>query len=159
MPTPPSAYTVAREILTADVNMSTEAVLQKARARGVVAPADKVRGAISEVRSILRKKAGIPAPTPAAKPAPKLAAKPAPKPVPAAAKTTTAPAPVAAPAAPDLTGVFKNVALVNSIVGLVGNPENAKKVAEAVRACGSVDAFLQHVDLVAGIRPTEPASV
>jgi hypothetical protein len=156
VPTPPSAYTVAREILAADVEMPTEAVLQKARARGVVAPADKVRGAISEVRSALRKKAGIPAP----KPAPKAAAKPAPKPAPAAAKTTTAPvpAPAAAPTAPDLTGVFKNVTLVNKVVGLVGGSANAKQVAEAVRACGSVDAFLQHVDLVAGIRPAEPTA-
>jgi hypothetical protein len=30
--------------------------------------------------------------------------------------------------------------------------DQARQVAEAVRACGGIDAFLQHLDLVAGIR-------
>lgn len=37
------------------------------------------------------------------------------------------------------------------------NSAPARRVAEAVRACGGVDAFLQHLDLVAGIRAPESA--
>lgn len=158
MPTPPSAYTVAREILTANLDMPTDLVLQKLRQRGVVAPEAKLRHVVHETRSTLRKKAGVAAPKPAAaKPKPP-AGKPTPKPAPAAAKSTVAPAPAAAatPAALDLNVVFQNVTLVNAVVGLVGGLDNARKVAEAVRACGSVDLFLQHVDLVAGIRVPDP---
>ena len=50
-----------------------------------------------------------------------------------------------------------NVALVNAVVGTCGGAEQARQVAEAVRACGGVDAFLQHLELVAGIRGPAPA--
>ncbi len=157
MPTPPSAYTIARELLTANLDMPTDLVLQKLRQRGVVAPEAKIRHIVHETRSTLRKKAGVAAPKPtAAKPTPP-AAKPGPKPAPAAAKATVAPAAVPVPpAALDLNVVFQNVTLVNAVVRLVGGPDHARKVAEAVRACGSVDLFLQHVDLVAGIRVPDP---
>lgn len=158
----PSAYTVVREILTADINLSADAVLQKARARGVTDPGAKVRKVIYEVRGTLRKKAGLPATPAAAAPAKPAAAKPAP----AAARTTPAPAPAAAPApvaapeVPDLQSIFANVNLVNKILGLVGSADVAKQVAHAVQACGGVEAFLQHVDLVAGLRTAtaEPAT-
>jgi hypothetical protein len=51
-----------------------------------------------------------------------------------------------------LSGVLANVALVNKAVGAAGGVEQARQVAEAVRSCGGVAAFLQHLDLVAGIR-------
>jgi len=60
------------------------------------------------------------------------------------------PKPTAPPSG--LAAVLANVALVNQVVGLCGGPDQARKVAEAVAACGGVDAFLQHLDLVAGIR-------
>lgn len=55
----------------------------------------------------------------------------------------------------DLTDIFKNVNLVNKVVGIVGGADHARQVAAAVKACGSVEAFLQHVELVEGIRLTE----
>ena len=76
----------------------------------------------------------------------------APKPVPAAARATKTPEPVAMPAAQvvsteaaavatppggsNLRAMFANVALVNDVLS----------------ACGGVEAFLQHLELVAGIR-------
>ena len=54
--------------------------------------------------------------------------------------------------------MFANVALVNEVVGTAGGVEQARQVAEAVRSCGGVDAILQHLDLVAGIRTAGPAS-
>ena len=76
------------------------------------------------------------------------------------------PKPVAAPIAvlqpalahADLSGVFAHVALVHRVVCLcdcVGKPGQA---AEAVRACGGANEFLQHPDLVAGITSGPPAS-
>jgi len=56
----------------------------------------------------------------------------------------------------DLAGIFANVALVNKVRTLCGGTENAKQVAEAVRECGSVDVFLQHLDLVTGITHDGP---
>jgi hypothetical protein len=169
VPKSPSAYTIAREILTADLETPTDVAVQKLRQRGVVGPDAKLRHVIHETRHALRKKAGVPAAKPTApKPA---AAKP--KPAPAAAKSTSAPvaaAPVAAapvvpppavatPVLSDLTAVFQNVTRVNAVIGLVGGADHARQVAEVVRACGGVDLFLQHVDLVAGIRAPEPAPV
>jgi hypothetical protein len=83
---------------------------------------------------------------------------------PAAARETAprkagpaAPASAAATGVPDLAGVLGNVALVNTVVGLCGGVENARRAAEAVRSCGGVDPFLLHLDLVAGIRSAEPS--
>ncbi len=56
-----------------------------------------------------------------------------------------------------LASVLANVALVNAVVGAYGGAESARRVAEAVRACGGVDPFLQHLDLVAGIRGPDAA--
>ena len=56
-------------------------------------------------------------------------------------------------AAPTWPAVLANVALVNAVVGPVpGAWRTPAGSAEAVRSCGGVDAFLQHLDLVAGIR-------
>jgi hypothetical protein len=76
---------------------------------------------------------------------------------PAATPKPATPAPSAAKSSsPDLTNVFANVAVVNKVVGTAGGVEPARQVAEAVRWCG-VEAFLQHLDLVAGIRTAGPA--
>ncbi len=54
--------------------------------------------------------------------------------------------------------VLSNVALVNATITAAGGVEQAKQVAEAVRACGGPDAFFQYLDLVAGIRPDGSAA-
>jgi hypothetical protein len=82
---------------------------------------------------------------PAAKPSAPAAKPAAPKPAAPAAKPATAPAAA-------FTGVLANVALVDKVAGLSGGIGNARQVAEAVRACGGVDAFLKHLELVAGIK-------
>jgi len=53
--------------------------------------------------------------------------------------------------------VLANVALVNKIVGLCGGVENARQAADAVKACGGTEGFLQHLELVASIRSVESA--
>ena len=111
-----------------------------------VKPLDRVRLAVRKVvhnvRSELKHKAGKPTPA-------MTAARQTPAPTKPAPKATASAAPA------DLTKVFANVALVNKVVGIAGGVDQARKVAEAVRACGGVDAFLKHLDLVAGIRTSE----
>ena len=127
--------TVVREILTDNVEQPVPDVIRKARARGVTASDAAIREAVYEIKGALRR------------------AKP--KAAPAAAHATkpkTEPAAEPAAAAPDLSSVLTNVALVNAVVTAAGGVEAARKVAEAVRACGGVDAFLLHLDLVAQVR-------
>ena len=132
---------VVRAILTDNINLTADQVIAKARTKGLKASDESVRGAVYNIKGEL-KKAGA-------------------KAAPAAARETAlpkspAPAVVPAPAvATDLDAVLANVALVNAVVGASGGVESARRVAEAVRACGGVDAFLQHLDLVAGIRAPE----
>jgi hypothetical protein len=132
---PPSISSAVRDILGKDINLSADAVIKKAKARGVTAPEESIRHVVHNLRGVLRKQAAHP--------------------VPAAARLTPTPKPATAPATSsraDLVAVFANVALVNKVVGACGGVENARHAAEAVRACGGVDAFLKHLDLVAGIR-------
>lgn len=126
----PSVSPVVRAILSADLELPADAVIAKARAKGVTAPDATVRNLVHNIRSEL-KKAGI-----------------KPKPAPA---TVAPPTPAAAPA-PELSGVLSNVALVNAAVAASGGVEQARQVADAVRACGGPEAFVQYLDLVAGIR-------
>ncbi len=134
---------VVREILTADIDLSADDVIDLARSQGLKAPDESIRGAIYNIKGEL-KKAG-------AKAAPAMARE-------TALPKSLAPAAASTPAvAGDLTAVLANVALVNAVVGASGGVENARRVGEAVRACGGVEAFLQHLDLVAGIRAPDPA--
>ena len=139
---------VVRAILSTDINLPSAKVIELARAKGVKASADSIRGAVYNIRGELKKKGAKPTP------------------VPAAARTTTAPKTAPAKAAPakaastpapsssstNLSSVLANVALVNSVVGACGGTEPARQVTEAVKACGGVEAFLKHLELVAGIR-------
>jgi hypothetical protein len=126
---------VVRSILSTNLKLPADDVIKQARTRGVTASDKSLRDTIYNLRSGLKKKAA------------KTAS------VPSAARATTAPKPApAAPPVPDLSAVLSNVALVNTVVGACGGVEHARKVAEAVRACGGVDAFLQHLDLVAQVR-------
>ena len=153
----PSVLTspVVRSILTADINLSADEVIKRAKAKGVTAPDGSIRGLVYNIRAELKKK-GAKAPPPK----PVLAAArttngtkptPAPKAAPKAG-AATGPAPKGSSPAPGLSAVLANVALVNTVVGASGGIEPARQVAEAVRACGSVEAFLQHLDLVAKVR-------
>lgn len=124
---------VVRAILSADLDLPTDTVIAQAKAKGVTAQDDAIRKLTHNIRSELRKAGAKPAPT-----------KPKPAPV----------VPLAPPSSPSvgLAGVLSNVALVNAAVADAGGVEQARQVAEAVRACGGVDAFAEYLTLVAGIR-------
>lgn len=135
MPTPTTSH-ILRSILEADLEMPADAVIQKAKARGVTAPDSSLRPLLHTVRSRLKKAAVLPAPS-------------------AAHQTSPPKHPAAQPASPspaNLGGIFANVTLVNAVVGACGGVDQARQVAEAVRSCGGVDEFLLHLALVAGIR-------
>ena len=141
---------VVRSILQTDLNMPADKVIQLARTKGVKAPEKSIRDTVYNIKSELKKAAAKAGAKPAApKPAPVAAA--ARKTAPA---TKAVPAPVRIPLSPnpDVAVTLANVALVNTVVGACGGVEQARQVAEAVRACGSVEAFLQHLDLVAQVR-------
>ena len=154
---PVAVSPVVREILTQNINLSADDVIKKAKAKGVTAPEKSIRDTVYNIKSELKRaaaKAGAKPAAPKATPA---------KPIPAAAratKTATVPAPVVVPtsartpssSATNLSSVLANVALVNTVVGACGGVEQARQVAEAVQACGNVEAFLQHLDLVAKVR-------
>ncbi|MDB5312794.1 MAG: hypothetical protein JWO38_6996 [Gemmataceae bacterium] len=147
MPTNSITSTV-REILTSDPSLSADEVIKRAKARGLDAPVPSIRNVVHNIRSDIKKKKKAKAAPAAAREIPK------PKPPAAAPKSSAAtPKPsTATPLVPNLADLLANVALVNRVVGLCGGPENARQAAEAVRTSGGVDAFLQHVDLIAGIR-------
>ena len=135
---------VVRAILSENINLSADEVVAKARAKGVKAPDASIRGLVYNIRGELKKAQALVAPAAAHETAPpKKISAPAAVPAPAVAHAATA---------FDLSAVLANVALVNAVAGQSGGVENARRTAEAVRACGGVDAFLQHLDLVAGIR-------
>jgi hypothetical protein len=140
-PASPSVSPVVRAILSADINLSADEVVAKAKARGVTAPDASIRALVYNIRGELKRK---PAPAPKSAVAPSKSAR-----APAAVPVVPAqpqPAPVG------VTDVLSNVALVNGAVAASGGVEQARKVAEAVRACGGPVAFAQYLDLVAGIR-------
>jgi hypothetical protein len=138
----PSTREVVEAILKSSPTATAEEVAKKAKARGVTASPDWIKEVVYTVRGAARK--GLPAKAVA----PVTRVRP-PRPRPAA---------VTPAAAPDLPGVLANVALVHRVVGVAGGIEPARQVAEAVRACGGVAEFLQHLDLIAGIQGP-PASV
>lgn len=137
---------VVRDILTSDPEMPSDEVIRRAKAKGLRVTDEQIRKSINNQRNPIRSQVA------AVKVAPVAAREIAP---PKVAPTVSAPA--ATTGTPDLAAVLANVALVNAVVGECGGVENARRAAEAVRACGSVEAFLQHLDLVAGIRSPETA--
>lgn len=133
----PSASAAVRAAMKANPGLAIDAVIQKVKAQGVTAPDASIRQAVHNVRSGLKKAAAKAAPAafpPSATPAP-------------AAVVVPAPAPPVG-----VSDVLSNVALVNAAVAAAGGVEQARKVADAVKACGGPDAFAQYLDLVAGIR-------
>ncbi|HYH66168.1 MAG TPA: hypothetical protein VD866_15855, partial [Urbifossiella sp.] len=130
----PSASSAVRAILSADPNLSADAVIARAKAKGVTAPDASIRNAVHNVRSELKRAAAKPATAAAGPP-------------PAPAASTATPLPGA-----DVAGVLANVAQVHAAVAACGGVEQARQVAESVRACGGAEAFGKYLDLVAGIR-------
>jgi hypothetical protein len=135
---------VVRAILSENIDLSADAVIARAKARGLKAPDKSIRSLTHNIKSDLKRGK--------MKPVLATAARQTPAPKPAAPKPAKASKSSPASASVGLSGVLANVALVNKVVGAAGGVEQARQVAEAVRSCGGVAAFLQHLDLVAGIR-------
>jgi len=136
---------VVREVLTGDPEMPSDEVIRRAKVTGLRATDEQIRKSVHNQRNPIRAKVA------AMKVAPMAARETAP---PMTAPAVSAPAAMT-PVAPDLAGVLGNVALVNTVVGLCGGVENARRAAAAVQACGGLEAFLQHVELVSAIRSAE----
>ena len=142
----PSTQTIVQAILKTTPDATAAEIAKKAKAKGVAASTEWIMEVVYRLRGAAKKAA-----LPAKAVAPVAAVRPArPRPSPAAAVS-----PVAATA--DLTGVLANVALVHRVVAACGGVEPARQAAEAVRACGGVAEFLQHLDLVAGLQAAPPA--
>jgi len=140
-----TTHGVVREILTKDPELKTEEVIRRANAMGLHVPNEKIRKSINNQRNPIRAQVA------ATKVAPAAARGTTPKAVLIEASLVS----TTATGTPALSGMLANVALVNKIVGLCGGVENARQAAEAVQACGSTAAFLQHLELVAIIRNSE----
>ena len=138
-----SISSVVRELLTLDPEMSAAEVVKRAKAKGLNASAESIRHRLNNLRVEYRQKAQA---------VPALASRTeSPAPTASAPKPPRSDAPPSAGGAPDLAAVFANVVLVDRVRSLCGGAENARHVVEAVRACGGVDPFLLHLDLVAGL--------
>ncbi len=135
---------VVRDLLSENIDLTVAEVIPKARSKGLKATDVSIRDAVYGIKAELKKARARTAPAAAHETAP-------PKKTAAPAAVPTAPTTPAA-ATIDLSAVLANVALVNAVAGQCGGVENARRAAEAVRACGGVEPFLQHLDLVAGIR-------
>lgn len=143
-----SVSSVVRDVLTGDPEMPSDEVVRQARSKGLRATDEQIKKSVNNQRNAIRAKVA------ATKVAPTAAHETVP---PKAAPVVSAPdAPI--PVVPDLAGVLGNVALVNTVVGLCGGVENARRTAEAVQACGGLGAFLQHLELVATIRGGDAAT-
>ena len=139
---------VVRDILTGDPELPSDEVIRRAKSKGLRATDEQIPQVHQQPAepdpSKGRGRRGWPRRRPARVTPPKAA--PA---VSASAATT--------PGTRDLAGVLGNVALVNAVVGLCGGVENARQTAEAVQAWAGLEAFLQHLELVATIRGGEAA--
>jgi hypothetical protein len=142
----PNTREVVQAILKTSPTATAEEIAKKAKAKGLTASIDWIKDVVYTLRGAAKKKA---APTKAV--APVAAVRPA------RPRATPAPAASSAAASPDLTGVLANVALVHRVVMACGGVEPARQAAEAIRACGGVAEFLQHLDLVAGLQASPPS--
>jgi hypothetical protein len=128
----PSTSSIVRSILSASPSLTLDEVVKRAKARGVGGSVETIRSRYYDIKAEMQKGAG------ASKALPVLSSK-------------ALPAPPGAEA-PNVAVVLANVALVHRMANAAGGAEPARQVAEAVRACGGVDEFLQHLELVAGMQ-------
>ncbi|MBP3955685.1 hypothetical protein J8F10_10370 [Gemmata sp. G18] len=155
----PVMSSVVRAILSENLDLSADDVIRKAKVRGVTSPERVIRTTAHNIKSELKRRA---------------AKASAPKPIPAAARTTKTPD--RAPCRPRSLWLFRgghscsgpNLVVSEPRFGLgagehrtgehgrwgMRGAEPARRVAEAVRACGSVEAFLLHLNLIAQVRGT-----
>ncbi len=140
MPTP-SLSSIIRNVLGESPSITTDEAIIEVKRRGRKDSDKRIRTNIYNIRKLLKKQAAE-APTTST-----------------SSKTTVMPKPAVVVREVDhtkeLSTVLANVMLVNRALGAVGGIENARQVAEAVRSCGGVDLFLQHLETVAGIRVAE----
>jgi hypothetical protein len=135
--TAPSTSSIVRSILSSNPSLTLDEVIKRAKARGVSGSPETIRSRYYDIKAEMQKGAG--------------ASKALPVPAKPAASSKALPVPSAASAS-NVSGVLANVALVHRVANAAGGVEPARQVAEAVRACGGVDEFLQHLDLIAGIQ-------
>ncbi|MCZ2344137.1 MAG: hypothetical protein LC104_20435 [Bacteroidales bacterium] len=145
-----SLSAIIREILFRDIELASDTVFNKLRAKGITGDRRQIFKRIHHVRTELRKNVGSSAAPHAATPDEEQAA-------PAPVQTVSAPAPAQTTptvvhAAPDLGHVLANVTRVNEVVTACGSSDTVRQVADAVRSCGGVDQFLKHLELVSDIR-------
>lgn len=131
---PLSAYTLAREALTQEPLLSTDDLVVRLKSRGITKKESVIREVIRKTRGELRRKERKNG-TAVLKPLPGPAA--------------TAPPPVVAAAV--ATDPFAGVRLANRTAQACGGIVRAREIAEAIRAVGGIDAFLERLDLVADI--------
>lgn len=138
-----STSAIIREILSQDIELPSDTVFNKLRAKGVTGERRQLFKRIHHVRTELRKNAGT-------SPSPQSAA-------PASKATQTVVPPAPAQTSPDLGHVLANVTRVNEVISACGSSDTARQVADAVRSCGGVDQFLKHLELVSDIRSLSAA--
>lgn len=136
---PLSAYTLAREALAEEPDISTDALVVRLKSRGVTKKDAEIRRIIRKTRGRVRTRGEAVAPV--------AEAAPRPIPVPSAAAVTVPPVAVVVAA----TDPFAGVRLTNSTAQACGGIAKAREIAEAIRTVGGIDAFLERLDLVADI--------
>lgn len=130
-----------KAILRSDPEMAMELVIKKAQAAGVTADEGKIKVAVQNNRSVVRKE--LAAGTAVHVRAKKVVAAPAP--------AVPAPSPVPQMSTADMTTAIANIALVGDLVIAVGE-EKILAVLEAIRMCGGLGQFSQVVNLVAKLK-------
>ncbi len=153
-----SISSVVREILSKDPELKADEVVKRAITLGIKAPPPSIKHVVNNLRKEFRPPGKTTPTKPAVARKTTLPAKQSLSPTKSISVSSPAPSvliPVTTSASPDLAGVFANVTRVNQVLLLCGGVENARQLAEAVQTCGGIDPFLQHLDLVAGIRQTE----
>jgi hypothetical protein len=166
-----SMSSILRGILTANPAMPNDEIISKAKAAGVNKPDSVIRHNLYNLKTVLKNgtsKASRTSPKSKAHQtsATKSITGKSPAPIAvqssAARRTSDPKSVIAAKAgnnsvaesakAVDLSSIFSNVAKVNEVIAACGGVDRIRGVTEAIRACGSLEAFLQHVDLVADLR-------
>jgi hypothetical protein len=140
-PAPLSAYTLAREALADEPELSTDDLVTRLKARGITKKDPDIREIIRKTRGEIRRKA---------KKAEGATARPIPVPS-AAAVTVPPPAVTPVAPAPAAADPFAGVRLANRTAAACGGIAKAREIAEAIRTVGGIDAFLERLDLVADI--------
>lgn len=150
-------FSVVREILAEDISMDVHEVMARAKKHGLDKSDSELRRVVHKTRSWMKAKAKEKGTTAVAPVAARHTASPKPetKSSPASRPEALATESPATAAGIDLASVFANVTRVNKVVSACGGIEKAREVVEALQACGGISAFLQHLELIAGIQSAD----